>query len=360
MLLAKYKINLALKLCKFLDYQISLTNCDNLLLKVRHITTLLINILHQCLINSNTIFDRKTNIKIAIAKRLCLIVKQLYRDSIIYCEWKVYTDLCDKHPHIYESLINKNIDAKTAYKWCSESYSNCYHNFENKLTNLLNADEFRDIATNACLTKQDLFVKTLVTILSQYKTYSIVINGLNEKLDTQQKTIKNLKEKMLDNQQTLDGMQLHGQIVELRPLMQLPKGKIPSKTGKSLKLITTLDGDGVGGQITLFNGEITVVDGGNNYKMNDIVYIKHLKKTYFFRVIDLQQKHVFAIKIDLDDITVCVPIWIRIYKMLYPCKFDICIIQKIKDEIEEYGIQYVILKHQCISEAYEKGISNAF
>tara|TARA_B100002052_G_scaffold295737_1_gene322806 strand:+ start:1413 stop:2489 length:1077 start_codon:yes stop_codon:yes gene_type:complete len=358
MLLNLYKINLALRLCKFLKYKISQCKCDDVLLKIHNIINILINILNQCL--QNKTFERKSNVKIAIAKRLCFIVKQIYRDTIIYAEWKVFTDLCQQHPDIYESLMNKNIDAKTAHEWCSQSYNKCYHVFENKLTNLLNADEFADIQNNnSTLTNQDLFVKTLVEILAQYKTYTILINSLNERLASQQRIVENLKNEMTENKNILEGIALRGQIVSLRELTTLPNGIIPAKKGTSLKAIST-DGDGSGAQITLFNGTIDIVSGGNGYKMNDIIYIKHNKKSYYLRVIDIAQKHIFAQKIELDDLNICVPVWIRLYKMIYPCGFDICIIQQIKDEIEEHGVQYVILKHQCLTEAYTTAMGNAF
>lgn len=358
MLLNHYKINLAIRLCKLLRYQLSISDCDAVLLKIKNTIDILINILNKCLKTENG-EPRKTNVKIAIAKRVCLILKEIYRDSIIYCEWKVYTDLCNNHPDIYKSLMNKDIDAKTAYKWCNESYNKCYHVFENKLTNLLTATEFIDIKKSACITDQDLFVKTLVSILVQYKSYNILITSLNERLDSQQRIIQNLKSEMTDNRHMLEGLALRGQITELRALTTLPNGLIPAKKGNALKLIST-DGDGSGASLTLFNAAITIVSSGNNYKMNDIIYAKHNKKSYYFRVIDIAQRHIFASKIDLDDLNLCVPVWIRIYKMLYPCNFDICIIQKIKQEIEEHGIQYVILKHQCIAEAYDKAMTVAF
>lgn len=358
MLLNYYKINLTLRLCKYLKYQLSFSQNDEIISKIHNILNLLINILNNCL-NKDT-FDRKSNIKIAVAKRLCLIVKQIYRQTVLYSEWKVYNDLCQRHPDVFDALMNRNIDAQTAYKWSQESYNNCYHVFENKLTNLLNADEFQNIqSNNSTIVAQDLFVKTLVKILAQYKTYTILINSLNEIIKQQEKQMNNILAEMQDNKQTLDSMALKGQIIELRELNKLPPGRIPARRGQSIKTIST-DGDGAGCQIMINNGKIIITNGGNNYKMNDVIYIKHIRKTYFFRVIDITQRHVFATQIKLDDIQMCIPPWIKIYKMLYPGKFDFCILLKLKEEIEKYGIQYVLLKHQCISDSYDKAMSKTF
>ena len=121
MLLNYYKINLTLRLCKYLKYQLSFSQNDEIISKIHNILNLLINILNNCL-NKDT-FDRKSNIKIAVAKRLCLIVKQIYRQTVLYSEWKVYNDLCQRHPDVFDALMNRNIDAQTAYKWSQESYN---------------------------------------------------------------------------------------------------------------------------------------------------------------------------------------------------------------------------------------------
>ena len=154
-------------------------------------------------------------------------------------------------------------------------------------------------------------------------------------------------------------MALKGQIVELSILIPLPPGRIPAKKGQSIKTIST-DGNGAGCTLMINDGKVTITDGGNGYKMNDIIYIKHIRKTYIFRVIDISQKHMFAMQIQLDDIHMCIPPWIKLYKMLYPCKFDYCVIIQLKEEIEKYGVQYVLLKHQCISDSYQKAMTNSF
>jgi len=358
MLLDHYKINLTLRLCKYLKYQLSFSKCDEIISKILNILNLLINILTNCL--KKETFDRQSNVKIAVAKRLCLMLKQIYRHTVIYAEWKVYNDLCQRHPDVFDALMNRNIDAKTAYKWSKESYNNCYHVFENKLTNLLNAEEFQSIqSNNSTLVTQDLFVKTLVDILAQYKTYTILISSLNETIKQQERQMTNILSEMQDNKTTLEGMSLKGQVIELRELNKLPPGKIPTKKGQSIKTIST-DGTGAGCQLIINNGHIIITNGGNGYKMNDVIYIKHIRKTYFFRVIDIAQKHIFATQIQLDDIKMCIPPWIRIYKMLYPGKFDFCVIVKIKEEIEKYGVQYVILKHKCIADSYAEALNRTF
>ena len=112
--------------------------------------------------------------------------------------------------------------------------------------------------------KKDFISALSKTNFNEQILIGTACNSLNETINQQKHQMTNLLEEMKENKQTLEGMALKGQIVELNILIPLPPGRIPAKKGQSIKTIST-DGDGAGCKLMINDGKITITDGGNGY-----------------------------------------------------------------------------------------------
>ena len=109
--------NTKIKLVIFLTKKIknllpSSDDCDPILSKLMNLLDKIIVVIHK--IDTASIEQANdVRFRLAIIHRLFLILRRLYRDSVFYTRWKMYTNICGNYPEMNEDdlkLINKSLD----------------------------------------------------------------------------------------------------------------------------------------------------------------------------------------------------------------------------------------------------------
>ena len=75
--------------------------------------------------------------------------------------------------------------------------------------------------------------------------------------------------------------------------------------------------------------------------------------TYYLKVLDIEIVQAYAQNISLDNLLFKVPIWTRMYQNISPDKFDINLLIEIKEAIQNYDVQYAILKYGVSDDKFD-------
>jgi hypothetical protein len=219
---------------------------------------------------------------------------------------------------------------------------------------LIEAEGYIELENGVCIDDEEMFIREIVRLIVRYKSFSVLISGLKSRISDNEAKIASLSEEVSKYKTYIQSLEKSGGIIHIFHISPIPDGTFSNIS------VHSVDGKGVGAVITITDGRIKIIEGGHGYIVHEIIKVTIDGVIYYFKVGEIAVEHVYAAKIDLDTITFSIPIWIRIYKLLYPTGFDICIIQQIKNEITNYGIQYVILKHKTYADDYDTALGLAF
>jgi len=75
--------------------------------------------------------------------------------------------------------------------------------------------------------------------------------------------------------------------------------------------------------------------------------------TYYIKISEIETPTVYAQEIGLDSLLFKVPIWTRMYQNIAPDVFDINMLIEIKEAIENYDVQYAILKYGSSDDRFD-------
>ncbi len=342
--------------------------CNNLLKKISVVLYLIVDLLKKANdLNYSAQKKKAIYFKLSIIFRLLKLLREIYNDSIYYHNWKFANYFQNEYPDIYEAILHKRIDADTAYKWC-KNRTKKGADFLKNLVSYITPENF--VSWENCIGKDndEIFIKELVRLIARYQTTAILIDSLNKKTIELNKIIIEQRNKISDYEAYLRMLDVGGGIGRVE---YLTRGDFKhtgiNSINSNFLIVVSVDGEGVGGSLSILNGEIKILKPGKNYKMNEVIQIVYTDVKYFFKVVELaiaeeeKGQYNIATKIDLDKIDVQVPIWTRLYTSLYPKSFNFLVLTQIKKEVLDFGIQYVLLKHGVIGDdVYDQTLTCAF
>lgn len=306
---------------------------------------------------SSPAIRKSISVQFLVILKLIKALQKVYRDSLLYDDWKTHKTLRAIYPEIYNSVIEKRLDAKTAYSWCKGKENNRGRLFIRKLMQLINADEVVFWENNKCLNEEQVFVRELVRLTSKYQSSAIIISSLYDKINTLtcQLTSAQNRQSELETyiKNSLDVIGGIEEVIPISPIRSLPAAIYP---------LLSVDGEGTGGLIYINKDTIAIAEKGDNYTKSEIVSFLACGKIFYLKVKEVSPKGTdVAATITLDKIDFGLPIWTRLYTSLYPGKMDVLVLMQIKQEIMEYGTQYVILKHGTSKDdKYDEALACAF
>ena len=307
--------------------------------------------------NESTLDDglkAKIKLKIHTIARLCNLMKSLFRHQTLYDDWIFHHNFKTYFPDIYDSIKRKNIDPMIAYKWCLEKpETNENRKFMNKLLSIVTANEYYNWENQKTTNAESAFIKELVRMISRYQSSSTIMRALHNKNAASMKQAKEASEKFEILDAYVRQLNQNGAIAQLSPITE-----IESTLQTSVLPLTSVDGNGVDGRIFIdgkLSDKVVLISPGREYVTNEIVKVTvatgiHMAtfKEYFFKVVEIfyDKENSYFTKVSLNNLTAFIPQWTRIYMLLFPGTFNLNMIYQIKQDLENYGLQYVLMKYQ--------------
>jgi hypothetical protein len=357
------KVNLIIYLAKKLRNEVSIAGiADPIVLRLIVVLNYVVIVLFKV---KGTTKSKNTPLHLSVILRLLVRLKNLYSENKKESDFHKY--LREQHPDVYKSVITKQIDPNTAYDWCSKN-SDKNRDFSHKLQELVSADEYYNINEGSwSLNEEQIFIRELVRIIARYKAAGVIITSLNRSVLKLKSDIDSLEIEKNNLENTISGLIRVGPVDKIVLLIPVPDNieqeSIPTEA---------VDGSGVGCTLQISNGEVTVEDGGSGYKVNDIISFELILSVsalshvnmgikallqysnqeneavvakYYIKIQNIVINTSYATNIGLEELLFEVPIWTRIYNNISPNEFDIDKLTDLKNSIENYDVQYAILKH---------------
>ena len=310
--------------------------------------------------------SKNTPLHLNVILRLLVRLKLLSTETTQQSDFHRY--LREHYPDVYNSIINKNIDPKLAYDYCQNENDKC-REFSCKLQELVNAEEYYNFESiTTTINEEQIFIKELVRIIARYKAAGVIITSLNQNILKLKTEIDSLESEKQNLSNTIAGLVRIGKVDNIKLLTP-----IPNNIEQDGIETTNVDSEGSGLTIAVSGGEIFVEEKGDGYKANDIVSfqlllavdalskvnmgIAHLLHysnqaqneavvaTYYIKIQDVEVVTPYVTNIGLSDILFKVPIWVRMYQNIATDEFDINTLIEIKEAIQNYDLQYAILKY---------------
>ena len=325
--------------------------------------------------------SKNTPLHLNVILRLLVRLKLLSTETSQQSNFHKY--LREHYPDVYNSVINKNIDPKLAYDYCCIEDEKCKE-FSSKLQDLVTAEEYYNFKYGTTsIAEEEIFIRELVRIISRYKAAGVIITSLNKSVLKLKDEIDTLEQEKTELENTISGMVRVGQAVSVKQLTPVPDN-IEQEGIETVNV----DSSGNGLTIRVSGGEVFVDTKGSNYKVNDVVsfnltlavdalskvnmgiaqllhYTDNSKfvnsnsqnsavtATYYLKVLDIEIVQAYAQNISLDNLLFKVPIWTRMYQNISPDKFDINLLIEIKEAIQNYDVQYAILKYGVSDDKFD-------
>ena len=324
--------------------------------------------------------SKNTPLHLNVILRLLVRLKLLSTETTQQSDFHKY--LREHYPDVYNSVINKNIDPKLAYDYCCIEDEKCKE-FSSKLQDLVTADEYFNFTTGSTsINEEEIFIRELVRIIARYKAAGVIITSLNKNVLKLKDEIDTLEQEKTNLENTISGMVRLGQAVSVKQLTPVPDN-IEQEGIETVNV----DSSGNGLTVRVSGGEVFVDTKGNNYKVNDVVSfnltlaVDALSKinigiaqllhytdnsqyanssqntavtaTYYIKVLDIDTPQAYAQEISLETLLFKVPIWTRMYFNISPDEFDINKLIEIKEAIENYDVQYAILKYGTSDDMFD-------
>jgi len=269
-----------------------------------------------------------------------------------------------------------------AYDYCCIEDEKCKE-FSSKLQDLVTADEYFNFTTGSTsINEEEIFIRELVRIIARYKAAGVIITSLNKNVLKLKDEIDTLEQEKTNLENTISGMVRLGQAVSVKQLTPVPDN-IEQEGIETVNV----DSSGNGLTIRVSGGEVFVDTKGQNYKVNDVVSfnltlaVDALSKinigiaqllhytdnsqyanssqntavtaTYYIKVLDIDTPQAYAQEINLETLLFKVPLWTRMYFNISPDEFDINKLIEIKEAIENYDVQYAILKYGTSDDMFD-------
>tara|TARA_X000000368_G_scaffold371706_1_gene321622 strand:- start:59 stop:1210 length:1152 start_codon:yes stop_codon:yes gene_type:complete len=324
--------------------------------------------------------SKNTPLHLNVILRLLVRLKLLSTETTQQSDFHKY--LREHYPDVYNSVINKTVDPKLAYDYCCIEDEKCKE-FSSKLQDLVTADEYFNFTTGSTsINEEEIFIRELVRIIARYKAAGVIITSLNKNVLKLKDEIDTLEQEKTNLENTISGMVRLGQAVSVKQLTPVPDN-IEQEGIETVNV----DSSGNGLTIRVSGGEVFVDTKGQNYKVNDVVSfnltlaIDALSKinigiaqllhytdnsqyanssqntavtaTYYIKVLDIDTPQAYAQEISLETLLFKVPIWTRMYFNISPDEFDINKLIEIKEAIENYDVQYAILKYGTSDDMFD-------
>lgn len=324
--------------------------------------------------------SKNTPLHLNVILRLLVRLKLLSTETTQQSDFHKY--LREHYPDVYNSVINKTVDPKLAYDYCCIEDEKCKE-FSSKLQDLVTADEYFNFTTGSTsINEEEIFIRELVRIIARYKAAGVIITSLNKNVLKLKDEIDTLEQEKTNLENTISGMVRLGQAVSVKQLTPVPDN-IEQEGIETVNV----DSSGNGLTIRVSGGEVFVDTKGNNYKVNDVVSfnltlaVDALSKinigiaqllhytdnsqyanssqntavtaTYYIKVLDIDTPQAYAQEISLETLLFKVPIWTRMYFNISPDEFDINKLIEIKEAIENYDVQYAILKYGTSDDMFD-------
>lgn len=328
---------------KLMDKLTKILYCVLVLRKYRHVY-------------ASEALHKNISLQFKVILRLVSALKKTFRESILYTDWDTHRQLKELYPEVYNAVINKRLDAKTAYSWCKEKGGYNGRKFIQKLMSVISPDEVVHWKNASCLNEEQIFIRELVRLTSKYQSSSILITSLNDRIKglIQQLNEANVKIGKLEEYiKNTDAPGSVGNVLVITPLDDDMSGMFP---------LISVDGEGTGAVLYINNKTVAVADNGTSYVSGEIVSVSLKGKVYYLKVTEvIPEAADVAATVSLTQINFNLPLWTRLYSSLYPGVLDISVLMQIKQELTEYGVQYVILKHGSKQQdTYDEAMSAAF
>ena len=324
--------------------------------------------------------SKNTPLHLNVILRLLVRLKLLSTETTQQSDFHKY--LREHYPDVYNSVINKTVDPKLAYDYCCIEDEKCKE-FSSKLQDLVTADEYFNFTTGSTsINEEEIFIRELVRIIARYKAAGVIITSLNKNVLKLKDEIDTLEQEKTNLENTISGMVRLGQAVSVKQLTPVPDN-IEQEGIETVNV----DSSGNGLTVRVSGGEVFVDTKGNNYKVNDVVSfnltlaVDALSKinigiaqllhytdnsqyanssqntavtaTYYIKVLDIDTPQAYAQEISLETLLFKVPIWTRMYFNISPDEFDIKKLIEIKEAIENYDVQYAILKYGTSDDMFD-------
>jgi len=316
--------------------------------------------------------SKNTPLHLNVILRLLVRLKLLSTETTQQSDFHKY--LREHYPDVYNSVINKNVDPKLAYDYCCNEDEKS-REFSYKLQQLVTAEvgyDFKYGSTSA--NEEQIFIRELIRIIARYKAAGVIITSLNKNILKLKGEINELQVEKTNLENTISGLVQIGQVQSIKVLTP-----IPDNIEQEGIATVNIDSDGIGLTIRVSGGEVFVDQKGDGYKANDVVsfqlvlavdalskinmgiaqllhysdnsqYVNSSQNsavtaTYYIKIVDIITAQTYAQEIGLDDLLFKVPIWTRMYQNIAPDVFDINLLIEIKEAIQNYDVQYAILKY---------------
>jgi len=324
--------------------------------------------------------SKNTPLHLNVILRLLVRLKLLSTETTQQSDFHKY--LREHYPDVYNSVINKTVDPKLAYDYCCIEDEKCKE-FSSKLQDLVTADEYFNFTTGSTsINEEEIFIRELVRIIARYKAAGVIITSLNKNVLKLKDEIDTLEQEKTNLENTISGMVRLGQAVSVKQLTPVPDN-IEQEGIETVNV----DSSGNGLTIRVSGGEVFVDTKGQNYKVNDVVsfnltlavdalskinigiaqllhytdnsqYVNSSQNTavtatYYIKVLDIDTPQAYAQEISLETLLFKVPIWTRMYFNISPDEFDINKLIEIKEAIENYDVQYAILKYGTSDDMFD-------
>tara|TARA_B100001094_G_scaffold319120_1_gene363522 strand:- start:15 stop:1166 length:1152 start_codon:yes stop_codon:yes gene_type:complete len=316
--------------------------------------------------------SKNTPLHLNVILRLLVRLKLLSGETTQQSDFHKY--LREHYPDVYNSVINKNIDPKLAYDYCCNEDEKS-REFAYKLQQLVSAEVGYDFQYgNTSANEEQIFIRELVRIIARYKAAGVIITSLNKSIVKLKGELNELQVEKTNLENTISGLVQLGQVQNIKVLTP-----IPDNIEQEGIATVNVDSDGIGLTIRISGGEVFIDQKGDGYKANDVVSfqlilaVDALSKinmgiaqllhysdnskfvnssqnsavtaTYYIKIVDIITAQTYAQEIGLEDLLFKVPIWTRMYQNIAPDVFDINLLIEIKEAIQNYDVQYAILKY---------------
>lgn len=372
------KVNVIIYLAKKLRNEVTESDLtDPVILRLILILNYVVIVLFKV---KGTEKSKNTPLHLNVILRLLVRLKLLSTETTQQSDFHKY--LREHYPDVYNSVINKTVDPKLAYDYCCIEDEKCKE-FSSKLQDLVTADEYFNFTTGSTsINEEEIFIRELVRIIARYKAAGVIITSLNKNVLKLKDEIDTLEQEKTNLENTISGMVRLGQAVSVKQLTPVPDN-IEQEGIETVNV----DSSGNGLTIRVSGGEVFVDTKGNNYKVNDVVSfnltlaVDALSKinigiaqllhytdnsqyanssqntavtaTYYLKVLDIDTPQAYAQEISLETLLFKVPIWTRMYFNISPDEFDINKLIEIKEAIENYDVQYAILKYGTSDDMFD-------
>tara|TARA_B100001113_G_scaffold327809_1_gene301606 strand:+ start:2006 stop:3160 length:1155 start_codon:yes stop_codon:yes gene_type:complete len=373
------KVNVIIYLAKKLRNEVSESELtDPVMLRLIVILNYVVIVLFKV---KGTEKSKNTPLHLNVILRLLVRLRLLSTETSQQSDFHKY--LREHHPDVYKSVINKSIDPELAYEYCQIENDKCKE-FSCKLQDLVTAEEYYNFENGSTtINEEQIFIRELVRIIARYKAAGVIITSLNKNIIKLKGEVNSLEQEKAELETTISGIVRLGQPTSIKALTPIPDN-IEQEGIETVNV----DSSGNGLTIRISGGEIFVDEHGDGYRVNDVLSfvltlaVNTLSKinigisqllqytdnsqfvssdsenlavtaTYYIKISEIETPTVYAQEIGLDSLLFKVPIWTRMYQNIAPDVFDINMLIEIKEAIENYDVQYAILKYGSSDDRFD-------